>query len=94
MALRKLNQRNQVTIPKSILEKMGTNSGDYFNIHCQNKQIILKPVTITEKDEMFTPNEWDKLEKLVARQNKEGKYTEYSNIKEAKKHLRKRMRRE
>lgn len=91
MTLRKLNQRNQITLPQSIVKNMGVSEGDFLYIYAEKERIILKPVAITEKDEFLTPDEWEKLEAHVAEQTKNKEYTEYANLAEAKKHLFKRM---
>lgn len=91
MTLRKLNQRNQITLPQSVIKQLGVHEGDFFYVHYENKRVILNPVAITEKGETFTPDEWEKLEAHVSAQTKNKEYTEYTNLPEAKKHLLKRM---
>lgn len=91
LTLRKLNQRNQITLPQSVVKKMGVHDGDFLYVYAEKERIILKPVAITEKDEAFSPDEWEKLEAHVARQTKYNEYTEYTNLADAKSHLTKRM---
>lgn len=91
MTLRKLNQRNQITLPQSVIKQLGVHEGDFFYVHYENKRVVLNPVAITEKGETLATDEWEKLEAHVAEQTKNKEYTEYANLAEARKHLFKRM---
>jgi len=48
--LSKLTRGNQITIPKSIVSKIGLKAGsDYLNVECLQGVIFLKPVNIEDR---------------------------------------------
>ena len=66
--LAKLTRGNQITIPKSIIERLGLKMGsDYVDIEYENGIVYLKPVTIEER----VPNEvWNKFKQRVLKKEK------------------------
>jgi AbrB family looped-hinge helix DNA binding protein len=46
--LAKLTSKNQITIPKKVLEKLG--GVEYFDVTYRNGAIVLKPVRVYETD--------------------------------------------
>lgn len=49
-ALVKRSRKNQVALPKAILEEAGLGADDvYFSIACEKGAIVLRPVEIEEK---------------------------------------------
>ena len=50
--LAKLTSKNQLTLPKSVTEAVG--STDYFQVETRNGQIILTPVRIQRADAVRT----------------------------------------
>ena len=64
----KKSVKNQIAIPKVILEEIGLGSQDvYFDIGCKNGHIILKPMEVEEKIPVETIR---KFEKKYARRSK------------------------
>ena len=50
----KLSSKNQITIPKKIVEELGLESGDRLQLEVLNDEIILKPrVKISEPTELL-----------------------------------------
>jgi bifunctional DNA-binding transcriptional regulator/antitoxin component of YhaV-PrlF toxin-antitoxin module len=50
MLLVKRSRKNQVAIPKAILERVGLGPEDvYFRIGCKNGMIVLQPVDVEDK---------------------------------------------
>ena len=84
--LRRLNDRNQITLPPSVLREAGVGHGALFSIDARDGKIILVPKKVVDDD--YTQAELDALDRLVKRQLKAGAYTEYASPKEALKHLR------
>lgn len=66
--LAKVTRGNQITIPKSIIERLGIKMGrDYVDIEYENGIVYLKPVDIEER----IPNEvWDKFKLRVLKREK------------------------
>ena len=60
--LKQLGERNTITLPKKILEHIGLKPGDYVEITDDGRRIILTPKVI---EDVFTDEEWEKLEKLA-----------------------------
>lgn len=85
--IRKINERNQITLPKRILEDLNIQPGDYVEIIRSNGDMIVRPKRIVNADEL-TEDEWEKLEKIVKKQIKDKQYKEYSSAKSARKHVR------
>jgi len=87
--LRQISKKRQITLPPEVLKDSGAKPGDFFEIVSKNGRIILIPKTV--EDKFLTDEEWDKLDKLVKEQRRQGKYTLYTDPEEAKKHSRKLM---
>lgn len=66
--LSKLTRGNQITIPKSIVQRIGLKAGkDYVDVEYEQGIICLKPVDIEER----IPKEiWDKFKKKVLKEEK------------------------
>ena len=69
----KMTSKNQVTIPKKILERAGLSSlkedERYFEVDIQNNLILLKPVTLVI-EERIPEEQWQKFEKWAAQIDK------------------------
>lgn len=69
----KMTVKNQVTIPKQILERAGLaflqDDERYFEVNVQNHAIVLKPVTITI-EERIPEEQLEKFENWAVRENK------------------------
>jgi bifunctional DNA-binding transcriptional regulator/antitoxin component of YhaV-PrlF toxin-antitoxin module len=46
--LAKMTSKNQITLPKSLVEEMG--APEYFDIRAENGQLVLAPVRIQRAD--------------------------------------------
>ncbi len=86
--LRQINQKNQITLPAGLLKAAGIKPGDFLEPTARGSEIILKPVRL---EESFCEDDWEALEECVCRQVKKKKYKEYSSLKDAREHLKKRM---
>jgi antitoxin MazE len=71
-----LKQKSQVTIPNEVVKKLGLAVGDKLDVVVMDGKIIITPVVIIPKDQMwFYSKEWQDGEKDVDRQVREGKTT-------------------
>lgn len=77
--VRRLSERNIITIPKKNLEHLGCKPGDIFDITDDGHSIILTPKIVEDR---FTNEEWKKLEKLTRQKGRI-----YKSASGAKKHL-------
>ncbi len=61
-----MTSKNQITIPKKIVDSLDLDRGSMFEIKVIGHRIELVPVEVVEK--MFTDKEYKKLNKLVREQ--------------------------
>lgn len=76
----KIRSNRQVTIPKSILEDLGLQEGDCFEITHTKKHIMLKPQKSPDLEDTLTPEE-EKLVKKGFDQLKRGDYVDWEELK-------------
>lgn len=84
--LRKLNDRNQITIPARILRDIGIGRGDFIEIDSKGHLILLRPKVVEDR---FSESEWRLLEALVKRQIKKRQYKDYKHPEGARSHFEK-----
>ncbi len=89
--IRAIGPRNQITLPASLMHQLGLHPGNMVKFLPQKGAILIKPVSVVEKEGYFTKEEWDKLGRLINNQNDRGEYTEYPTLDKALGHSRKRM---
>jgi bifunctional DNA-binding transcriptional regulator/antitoxin component of YhaV-PrlF toxin-antitoxin module len=77
---RQLTERHATTIRNKVLGHLGIKSGDLLEVIYDGTQIILRPKVY---EELFSDEEWTKLEKLSKNPGKV-----YKTAREAKDHLR------
>lgn len=89
-----VSERGTVTIPEPIREMVHIHPGDLIEFYPRGNQIILRHLVVKSSDEetFMNDNEWDKFDRLVQRQLRRGQYRRYSDLKQAKLHSRKLMR--
>jgi len=63
MALIKIQNKYQITLPKAVRESFGLKIGDYVEIDKDDGKILLRPVSVIPKDQryFYTP-EWQEME--------------------------------
>ena len=83
--LRRISDRNQITLPPLIMKEAGITYGSIVEIEARDGKIILEPREIKEKD--LGKEDWDAMDRLVRRQVKRGEYVEYPDPHAAKKHF-------
>lgn len=87
--VRPIGKRNQVTIPHQLLKRLGLHPGDFVNFIQEEKGILLKPVEVVEKEEAWTEEELEAMERLFKEQKRKKEYIRFSNSSAALKYLRK-----
>ena len=83
--LLRVSDRHQVTLPADVLREAGVTEGSYVAVEARGGKIILEPKVMGEGS--LSEHAWDALDRLVNKQVKAGRFTEYENPKEAKEHL-------
>jgi len=83
--LLRVSQRHQITLPPSVMREAGLTEGSYVAVEARGGKIILEPKAVNEAG--FSGEDWEAIDKLVARQVRSRRYVEYADAKAAKKHL-------
>lgn len=89
--IRPIGKKNQVTIPSQLLKRLGLRPGDFVNFIQEGKVILLKPVEVVEKEEVWTKEELDAMETLFKEQRCKKEYLRFSDSQSALKYLKKIM---
>ena len=89
--LRRISDRHQITIPPGLLAEAGIPEGALFSIVAEGGRLILEPREVSAKD--LAKEDWDKIEKLVRKQEATGQYEEYPDPSAAKGYFKKLRRR-
>jgi AbrB family looped-hinge helix DNA binding protein len=80
--------KSQVTIPSEIVKKFNLMPGDKLEVDINNCQIIITPVAIVPKDQLwFYSKKWQKMEKEVDEQIEKGQVKKVDNPEELFKNL-------
>jgi len=78
-----MGPRNQVTIPVKLVKRLNMRPHDMVSFSCTEEGILMKPVTVVDKNEVWGPDELDAIEKIIEKQVKTVKYVEFSGPKKA-----------
>jgi len=87
--VRPIGPRNQVTIPVELVKRLHIRPHDMVSFSYTEEGILMKPVMVVDKNEVWGPDELDALEKIIETQIKTGKYVEFSGSKRAVNFLKK-----
>jgi len=83
--LLRVSDRHQITLPPMILRDAGISEGTYLSVVAKNGKIILEPKRL--EDNPLAERDIELLDRLVKRELKAGRFTQYPNPKAARKHL-------
>jgi AbrB family looped-hinge helix DNA binding protein len=61
-----MTSKNQITLPKKIVDTLRLRRGSLFNINIKSNRIELVPLEVSKRE--FTDAEYEKLEKLYQRE--------------------------
>ena len=89
--LRRISDRHQITIPPSLMTEAGIPEGGLVSIVAEGGRLILEPRELAGKE--LAKEDWDKIEKLVRKQEAAGQYEEYPDPSAAKGYFKKLRRR-
>lgn len=70
MTITRLKEKNQITLPKSIVERLHLKKDELFEVDIKKNYIILIPVEVRPK---YTAKELEKISRLVKRGKKKAK---------------------
>ncbi len=70
MTITRLKEKNQITLPKSIVERLHLKKDELFEVDIKKNYIILIPVEVRPK---YTEKELEKISRLVKRGKKKAK---------------------
>ena len=90
MSICKLGQKNQITIPKKLVEELHLHPGDILEIKTKGSAIVLLPKKLIPADQAwFWSPEWQDKEKEAGEDIESGKVSqEFNSADELVKHLR------
>lgn len=84
----KIRDNSQITIPKTIMEKLDLKKGDIISFEIRDSEIILKPVAIIDKSQAwFWNKEWQEEEREAEADIKKGRIKSFDNTNELMKEL-------
>ena len=83
--LLRVSDRHQITLPPMVLREAGIAEGAYLSVEAKDGRIILEPKRL--EDQELGEKDIELLDRLVKRERKAGRSTEYPNPKAARKHL-------
>jgi AbrB family looped-hinge helix DNA binding protein len=83
--LLRVSDRHQITLPSMVLKDAGIAEGAYLSVVAKDGKIILEPKRL--EDDPLAGDDLELLDKLVKRELKSGRSTQYSSPKAARKHL-------
>ncbi|MCD6134323.1 MAG: AbrB/MazE/SpoVT family DNA-binding domain-containing protein [Candidatus Omnitrophica bacterium] len=70
MIIARLKEKNQVTLPKKIVERLNLKKDEFFEVRVGKNYIILIPVELKPK---YIPQELEKINKLITKEKKKAK---------------------
>jgi len=70
MIITRLKEKNQITLPKKIVERLRLKKDELFEVKIEKNCIVLIPVEIKPK---YTPQELEKINKLITKEKKKAK---------------------
>lgn len=78
-----LREKSQITIPKEVIKKLKLKAGDSIDIDVEDNKIILRPVVVIPKDQVwFWSKEWQQDEKQADKDITNGKTKKFNSVQE------------
>ena len=65
-----LTSKNQITLPKKIIDALRLRQGSLFNVKVNHNRIELVPLEVSSRE--FTEEDYARLDKLVVKEKKKG----------------------
>jgi AbrB family looped-hinge helix DNA binding protein len=86
--LTKIRERSQITLPNDIVKKLNLRTGDNLEITTEEDKIIIKPVLVIDRSQSwFWTKEWQKKERDVEEEIKQGKINKAKDVEDLIKKL-------
>jgi AbrB family looped-hinge helix DNA binding protein len=86
--LTKIRERSQITLPNDIVKKLDLKTGDNLEITTEEDRIIIKPVLVIDRSQSwFWTEEWQKKERDVEEEIKQGKINKAKDVEDLIKKL-------
>jgi len=86
--LTKIRERSQITLPNDIVKKLNLRTGDNLEITIEEDKIIIKPVLVIDRSQSwFWTEEWQKKERDVEEEIKQGKINKAKDVEDLIKKL-------
>jgi AbrB family looped-hinge helix DNA binding protein len=79
-----VRKKSQITLPKSIKEKLGIEEGDFIDFQVRENEVVFKVKKLVDKDEAwFWSKRWQEGEKAADEDIKSGRVYHFENMKDA-----------
>lgn len=84
----KIRDNSQITIPKTIMEKLHLKKGDTISFDLRDNEIVLRPVVVIDKSQTwFWSKKWQKEEREAEGDIKAGRIKSFDNTNDLLKEL-------
>ena len=84
MELLQIRKKFQITLPRSIRERLALEEGDYIAAEVRDDEIVLRPKKLIDKSQVwFWSREWQKAERDAEADIQAGRVHEFSDTEEA-----------
>jgi AbrB family looped-hinge helix DNA binding protein len=82
MAIVKIREKSQITIPSSIRKELGIKEGDYLEVTREGDRILLIPKIVIDKNSIQLSKKGEKYLQEALDDVKEGRVKESNNVEE------------
>lgn len=80
----KMRSRNQITLPKKLLDALNIEEGDNLEVYIEDDRLVIVPVIAVEKNQSwFWTEEWQAAEQEAQKEINDKKLKEFNNINDA-----------
>lgn len=84
MEVLQIRKKFQITLPRSIRERLGLEEGDYIAVEVRGEEIVLRPKKLVDKGRAwFWSREWQEAEREAEADIQSGRVHEFADAEDA-----------
>ena len=84
MEVLQIRKKFQITLPRSIRERLGLEEGDYIAVEVRDEEIVLRPKKLVDKGQAwFWSREWQEAEGEAEADMQSGRVHEFADAEDA-----------